>query len=93
MSLATDPRPPLPEWVLEAYDVLVDAITQQGRGEDNCRVPAIQRDGAISVLLSTNELDLEQGDAEYAVTRLVERGYLYEVNEELRITTVAEGEI
>ncbi|OVE82952.1 hypothetical protein B2G88_18345 [Natronolimnobius baerhuensis] len=93
MSLATDPRPPLPEWVLEAYDVLTDAITRQGHDKSNCQVPSLHREDAISVLLSTNELNLEQSDVEYAVRRLIERGYLYEVDMELRITTISEDEI
>lgn len=90
MSLATDPRPPLPEWVLDAYDVLTDAITEHGRSGPDRQVPAIQRDDAIEVLLSTEELHLDQSDVDHAVTRLLERGYLYEVNGELRVTTPSE---
>lgn len=91
MSLATDPRPPLPDWVLDAYDVLTDAITDQERGEHRRQVPAIHRDDAIEVLQSTDELHLEPGDADHAVTRLLERGYLYEVDNELRVTTPPES--
>ncbi|GAB3669794.1 hypothetical protein [Halopiger thermotolerans] len=87
MSLATDPRPPLPEWVLDAYDVLTDAIAEHGRTEPDRQVPAIHRDDAIEVLLSTEELQLDQRDVDHAVTRLLERGYLYEVGDELRVTT------
>ncbi|NGM70393.1 hypothetical protein G6M89_15510 [Natronolimnobius sp. AArcel1] len=75
------------------YDVLTDAIAQQGHDDKNSQVPGLERDDTISLLRTTNEIDLEQGDAEYAVTRLIERGYLYEVNEKLRITTVGEDEI
>lgn len=87
MPLATDPRPPLPDWVLDAYDVLTDAITERGDGEHDRQVPAINRDDAIDVLLSTDELHFDRGDVDHALTRLLERGYLYEVNGELRVTT------
>lgn len=90
MYLADDPRPPLPEWVLETYTVLTDAVIQQGHGESDCQVPAIHRDNAIEILLTTDELDLDQGDIDHALTRLLERGYLYEVNKELRITSPSE---
>ena len=90
MSLATDPRPPLPEWVLDTYAVLTDAITQQECDEHDCQVSAIHRDDAIEVLLSSDELHFEQGDAEHALSRLLERGYLYEVDSELRVTTPPE---
>ncbi|AHG01967.1 hypothetical protein HALLA_01320 (plasmid) [Halostagnicola larsenii XH-48] len=31
-------------------------------------------------------MDLEAGDATYGLSRLIDRGYLYEVSGELRIT-------
>ncbi|WP_226006032.1 hypothetical protein [Natrinema salinisoli] len=91
MSRAADPRPPLPDWVLEAYTVLTDAITEHDRGESHRQVQAIPRDDAIEVLLSTDELDLEPEDADYALTRLLDRGYFYEVDSELRVTTPSEA--
>ncbi|WP_226008046.1 hypothetical protein [Natrinema salinisoli] len=86
MSLATDPRPPLPDWVLDAYNILCDHITRQEHGESQRHVLAIPRDEAIEVLRSTDEIRLEQGDADHALTRLLERGYLYEVDSEFRVT-------
>lgn len=90
MSLATDPRPPLPEWMREAYTVLTDTISEQENNEHCRQVPAIYRDDAIEVLLSTDELDLEPEDTDYALTRLFDRGYFYEVDRELRVTTPSE---
>ena len=87
MSRATDPRPPLPEWVLDAYDVL----TEHGRSGHDRQVPAIDRDDAIDILHSTDELDVDRRDADHALTRLLERGYLYEVDGELRVTTPSGG--
>jgi len=87
MSLATDSRPPLPDWVMEAYDALIDAITEQGHDEYDRQVPAIDRDEATELLLAADELCLDQGDIDHALTRLLDRGYLYEVEGELRVTT------
>jgi len=39
-------------------------------------------------VLDTNpELELEREDAEYALTRLLDRGYFYEVDDQLRVTS------
>jgi hypothetical protein len=86
MSLINDPRPPLPEWVLDTYAILCDHLTGQEHCESQHSVLAIPRDGAIEVLLSTDELDLERENADHALTRLIDRGYLYEVNSELHVT-------
>ncbi|RKD88669.1 hypothetical protein [Halopiger aswanensis] len=87
MSLTTDPRPPLPDWVLDAYEVLTNAITHGERGTHQRQVPSIPRDNAIEVLRTTDDVSLSLEDADHAVTRLLERGYLYEVDGELRVTT------
>jgi len=91
MSRAADPRPPLPDWVMGAYAVLTDSITEQERGEDHGQVPAIHREDSIEVLLSTDELELEPEDAHHALARLLNRGYFYEVDGELRVTTPSEA--
>ncbi|WP_317175839.1 hypothetical protein [Halomontanus rarus] len=83
MSNLNDPRPPLPEWILEAYDILVTHATDV---EDDCNTQAITRDNAIDVLLTTDELTLEPEDTDYVLRRLLDRGYFYEVNDELRVT-------
>ncbi|WP_254534048.1 hypothetical protein [Natrinema gelatinilyticum] len=85
MAGITDPRPPLPEWILECYDRLCTQACRPDHGEDS--VPLIEYDEAVNVLSSDAELALEQRDVEYALTRLLERGYFYEVEDELRITS------
>ncbi|PCR88759.1 hypothetical protein [Natrinema ejinorense] len=83
MNDFTDPRSPLPEWILDAYDILCTHSLTSADGED---VPSVPRERAFEVLCSTDELTLEPEDADYALTRLLERGYLYEVDGELRVT-------
>lgn len=90
MTLTTDPRPPLPDWVLDTYTTLCDHIAEQEHDESQHHILAIPREKAIQVLLSTDEIKLEPEDADYALTRLVDRGYLYEVDSELRVTQPAE---
>ncbi|WP_317175946.1 hypothetical protein [Halomontanus rarus] len=82
MSNLTDPRPPLPEWILDTFDVLAAHATDV----EDCNTQAITRDDAIDVLLTADELTLEPEDTDYVLRRLLERGYLYEVNDELRVT-------
>ena len=88
MARVTDPRPPLPEWILECYDRLCTQACQSDAGEDS--VPLINYDDATDILAADAELALEQRDVEYALTRLLERGYFYEVEDELRITSPEE---
>ncbi len=84
MNDITDPRPPLSEWILDAYDVL---CTQSLSSDDQKDVQSIPREQAFEILLRSNELAFEPEDANYALTRLLERGYLYEVNDKLHVTT------
>ena len=86
MAGSTDPRPPLPEWILECYDRLSTHACRLDSGEDS--VPLIDYDDATDMLVS--EFALEQRDAEHALTRLLERGYFYEVDDELRVTSPEE---
>lgn len=83
MNDLSDPRPPLPEWVLNAYDVLGAHSHNSDSQED---VQSIPRKRALEVLRNTDELALESEDANHALTRLLERGYFYEVDGELRVT-------
>ncbi|QLC35721.1 hypothetical protein EFA46_015820 (plasmid) [Halarchaeum sp. CBA1220] len=74
----TDPRPPLPNWVQQAYLVLEKAASGSPPQLEYAEaVERVERDGT---------LELERSDAEHAVERLLERGYLYKVDESLRIT-------
>jgi len=79
----SDPRPPLPEWILDAYDVLCTHSLNSAEAED---VQSIPREQAIEVLCSIDDVALESEDATHALSRLIERGYLYEVDGELRVT-------
>ena len=74
----SDPRPPLPDWVQHAYLVLEK--TASGSPLQLGYADALER------LERDDSLELEQSDAEHAVERLLERGYLYRVDESLRIT-------
>lgn len=86
MSLVDDPRPPLPEWVTDAYTVLSARMADGETGDSQCQVPAIGREKALDVLCQSDELALDPADADYAITRLLERGYFYAVDDELRVT-------
>ena len=87
MYLSDDPRPPLAEWVTDAYTVLADHMMDSETVDGTHQVPSIERTEAIDVLCAADELALQPEDARYAITRLLERGYLYEVDGELRITS------
>ncbi|WP_226483185.1 hypothetical protein [Natrinema amylolyticum] len=83
MNNLSDPRPPLPEWILDAYDVLCTHSLNSATHDD---VQSISREQALEVLCSPDELALEPEDATHALSRLIERGYFYEVSGELRVT-------
>ncbi|WP_435101490.1 hypothetical protein [Halarchaeum sp. P4] len=74
----SDPRPPLPEWVQQAYQILVDAA-DGSHGE-------LSYEAAYAALEEADAFSAEHSDSEYAVERLLKRGYLYEANGALRIT-------
>jgi len=57
-----------------AYEVLLETVDPEN---------GIQRSGAHERLL---EADFAEGDAEYAIDRLLSRGYLYAVNGQLFVT-------
>ncbi|WP_137290857.1 hypothetical protein [Natronorubrum halophilum] len=84
MDDITDPRPPLPEWILDAYDVL---CTHSHSSDDHTDLQSIPRAQALEILRTSDNLALEPEDADYVLTRLLERGYFYEVDDELRVTT------
>ncbi|MFC7216310.1 hypothetical protein ACFQO4_19820 [Saliphagus sp. GCM10025334] len=83
MNDSTDPRAPLSEWILDAYDVL---YTHSLNADDQEDIQSISREQALEILLGTDELALGPEDANYALARLLERGYFYEVDDELRVT-------
>lgn len=85
MSLGSDPRPPLPNWITDTYTVLLAHITDSDPRKNHNLATTISRDQAIDVLCSSDET-LEPADAKHAIKRLIERGYLYQVDTELRVT-------
>ncbi|WP_137290391.1 hypothetical protein [Natronorubrum halophilum] len=84
MTDITDPRPPLPEWIVDAYDLL---CTHSHPSDDSEEVRSIPRAQALEILRTSDDLALEPEDATYVLSRLLERGYFYEVDGELRVTT------
>lgn len=90
MDRTDDPRPPIADWILDAYTVLSASLSEAEPDDGHGQAPAISRDQAVDVLLTTDELALEPDDANHALTRLVDRGYLYAVDDELRVTTPSE---
>jgi len=88
MAGFTDPRPPLPQWVLESYEQLRSHACQPDHGDDGIR--SIDYQDAIDVLETSPELELEREDAEYALMRLLDRGYFYEIDDQLRVTSPEE---
>ena len=90
MDRTNDPRPSLADWVLDAYTVLSVHLSEAETDESHDQVPAISHDQAVDMLLTTDELALEPDDADHALTRLLDRGYLYAVDDELRVTTPTE---
>ena len=70
-------RPPLPEWIKNVYTLLEGHITDSNAN-------SIKQDAAVTLIVDQKEVPTE--DAQHAVERLLNRGHLYEVNEELYIT-------
>ncbi len=83
MTDLTDPRPPLPEWITDVYEILSAHSPNAAENQDGQSIP---REHALEVLHNSEQVDLEAGDATHALSQLIDRGYLYEVNDELRIT-------
>lgn len=72
MPLVNDPRPPLPDWVTDAYTVLSTVMADTEPDDSQCQVPAISRARAVDVLCQSDDLALDPVDADYAITRLLE---------------------
>jgi len=71
-------QPPLPDWVQSAYQTLKRAYTS---GTDE-----LARTEAHEFLLAESENIEEHADAVYAVDRLLDCGWIYEANGQLRKT-------
>lgn len=70
-----DERPPLPDWILDAYRQLASRIQARDGG--------LPMEEANAILLAE---EIEEPDVEYALQRLLDRGYLYRVSDELFVT-------
>lgn len=73
------PRPPLPDWIQEVYEQVVSLI-------DANSTDGLARDDAITALSADESLGIPREDATYAFDTLLNRGWLYEVDGELRVT-------
>lgn len=68
----------LPDWIEQAYEILHDAI-----GESDDELTGAE---AREVLVGHDSFPDDRDDATYAIDRLLDTGWLYEVDDELRIT-------
>jgi hypothetical protein len=68
----------LPDWVEDAYDLLVAQIRDREDG--------ISRDDAVTILANNDDLALEVSESKFAIEQLLDRGYLYEVEGVLFVT-------
>ena len=68
----------LPAWIQDAYDDLAPHF------EDSS--DQIPREQAREVLVTESDTVDESADADYALDRLLDRGWLYEVDDSLRKT-------
>lgn len=89
-SMYEDDRPPLPDWILAVYETILEYITDQRESESDgeSSIPTLSR-GQITRIVLTTDLEVEPQDVDHAVDRLLDRGYLYEVDDGLRITDVS----
>jgi len=71
-------QPSLPAWIQTAYEALAEAYTSD--------TDELSRAAAQEVLLAEAEHIEDNGDATYALDRLLDRGWLYEVDGQLRKT-------
>mgnify|MGYP006306091361 CR=1 FL=1 len=71
-------QPNLPTWIREAYKTLESEYTSG--------INELSRTNAKEMLLADDENIEEEADAVYAIDRLLDRGWLYEVNDQLRKT-------
>lgn len=70
----------LPEWMITAFTAIEPHIVERDEG--------LPPDQAAQLILdeTSEQLALEPADAEHALQRLLDRGYLYEVDESLYVT-------
>ena len=71
-------EPNLPTWIREAYETLESKYASE--------IDELSHTDAKEILLAENGNIEEEADAVYAIDRLLDRGWLYEVNDQLRKT-------
>lgn len=76
-------RPPLPEWIQNAYEIIVAHVDDPDEG--------LPRERARAILLAQDELADDPEDIEYAIDRLLGRGWFYEVQDDLKVTDPDRG--
>jgi hypothetical protein len=74
---ANEPRS-LPDWIEDAYEILASGTAERQEG--------MSRKQAHDRLLAHEAFPDEPADAEYAIERLLDSGWLYAVDNELCIT-------
>lgn len=84
MAGSTNQRPPLPDWICECYDCVRERLCELESSSDS--KPEIDREEAIAMVVTNCQTELEPEDAEYALKRLLDHGYLYQVDSTLRLT-------
>jgi len=68
----------LPDWIEDAYEILVPEIEEREDG--------ISQEQAYDRLLAHDSFPSKPADAEYAIERLLDSGWFYEVDGSLRVT-------
>ena len=71
-------QPSLPAWIQAAYETLETAYTAE--------TDELSKEEAHELLLAEAEHIEDDGDAAHVLDRLLDRGWLYEVNGKLRKT-------
>ena len=74
----TSEQASLPAWIQDAYDDLAPHFEDSSEG--------IPREQARELLVTESDAVDKPADADYALDRLLERGWLYDVDRSLRKT-------
>ena len=74
----TNESRPLPDWIEDAYEILVSTV--------GGKEAELSRDQAHDLLLDHDAFTSEPADVDYAIERLLDSGWLYEADGSLRIT-------
>lgn len=84
MAGSTNRRPPLPDWIGECFDCLRKRLCKLESSTDG--ESGLEYDDAITLLITNCPAEVESEDAEHALDRLLDHGYLYQVGSALRLT-------